>query len=78
MGQIIVTMENQEKAYDYEALGVSFESTPEEILAAVQPVVLEEFGVNIKDESGNYIYMAKKLSTTQETILFPKSVAGNN
>ena len=75
MGQIIVTMESQEKAYEYEALGVSFDSTPEEILAAVQPVVLEEFGLNIKDESGSYIYTAKKLSTTQDCILYAKSVA---
>ena len=75
MGQIIVTMESQEKAYEYEALGVSFDSTPEEILAAVQPVVLEEFGLNIKDEGGNYIYMAKKLTSNESFVLFPKSVA---
>ena len=75
MGQIIVTMENQEKAYDYETLGVSFDSTPEEILAAVQPVVLEEFGLNIKDEGGSYIYLAKKLTSNESFVLFPKSVA---
>jgi len=75
MGQIIVTMENQEKAYEYEALGVSFDSTPEEILAAVQPALLEEFGLNIKDESGSYIYTAKKIMANESHILYPKSPA---
>lgn len=74
--EIIVTMENQEKAYDLENLGLNFDSTSDEILAALQPVILEEFGVNIKDED-RYIYTVKKITSPEQKLYaFPKSPAG--
>jgi len=74
MSEIIVTLENEEKVYSFDSLGVSFESSPEEILTAVQPVILEESGLNIKPDD-IFIYTAKKIERTGNVLLFAKSTA---
>lgn len=74
-GKVIVTLESDEKSFEYDALGVTFDSTPEEILDAVQAPVLEEFGVNIK-EGGESIFTVKKIDSSGNIYVFPKSPAG--
>lgn len=72
-GEIIITLESEEKHYAYATLGVTFESTDQEILDAVAPVVEEETGIDIL---GDGLYTIKKVESSHNTYAFPKSPAG--
>ena len=72
-GKIIVTLSSTEKSYDYADLGVTFDSSTEQILDAVQPMVLESEGVDILEDG---LYTVKKVDESRNTYLFPKSPMG--
>lgn len=72
-GQIIVTLESNEMNFDYDQLGVTFDSPADEILEAVQPAVLEETGINILEDE---LYTVRKAENSRNSYLFPKSPAG--
>ena len=72
-GKIVVTLESEKKEYAYETLGVTYESTDQEILDAVAPVVEEETGVDILEDG---LYTVKSVTASQNKYLFPKSQAG--
>lgn len=76
VGEIIVTLESDEKHFSFEDFNITFDSTPEEILDAVSPAILEQFGVNIKEDQGDYIYTVKKVESSGNVYIFPKSPAG--
>lgn len=75
-GEIIVTLASKELKYSYEQLGVTFESLDSEILDALQPVVLEEEGFDLKEEQDEGTYTLKRVESSKNIYLFPKSVAG--
>jgi hypothetical protein len=81
-GKIIVTLASTEKDYDYEKLGVTFDSSDAEILTALQPVLLEEEGFDIKEEQEEGYYTIKRVENkeagTKNVYLFPKSTAGQS
>ncbi len=72
-GRIVVTLESEEKEYAYNTLGVTFESSDQEILEAVAPVVEEETGVDILEDG---LYTVKKVESSHNAYLFAKSPAG--
>lgn len=72
-GKIIVTVESEDREYAYEDLSLTFESTPQEILEALQPIVLEDTGVNILEDG---LYTIKKAENSGNSYAFPKSPAG--
>lgn len=74
-GKIIVVVESEEKEFSYEELGVTFDSSSEEILKAVQPAILEATGVNIEEDEES-LYYVKKIETSKNVYILPKSVAG--
>lgn len=76
MAEIIVTLESNEKHFNQEDFGVTIDSTDQQILDAVAPAILEEFGVNLKEDQGDYIYIVKKVSESGNIFVFPKSPAG--
>lgn len=75
-GKIIVTLSNREVEFDYDTLGVTFESSNQEIIDAVADSILESDGINIKEDSGEGIYTVKKVEDSKNAYLFPKAVAG--
>lgn len=75
-GEIIVTLESDEKHFPLSNFDVTIDSSPNEILDAVQPAVLEEFGINIKEDQGDYIFTVKKVESSGNIYIFPKSPAG--
>ena len=76
-GEIIITLQSDERHFQYDQLGLSFDSTDQEVLDAVAPVILEETGLNIKEEGDNgELYTVKSQEASQNKYLFPKSVAG--
>lgn len=74
-GKIIVTVESEDREYSFEDLSLTFESTSQEILDAVRPIILEDTGVNI-DEDGENLYTVKKAENSGNVYVFPKSPAG--
>jgi len=76
VGEIIITLESDEKHYPFADFDISFDSTPEEILDAISPAILEEFGINLKEDQGDYIYTVKKVESSGNVYIFPKSPAG--
>ena len=74
-GKIVITLESEEREYQFVDVGVDFDSAPEEILDAIQAPVLEDTGINIK-EGDEHIYVVKKMENTKNVKVFPKSPAG--
>lgn len=77
MAEIIITLENEEKHYDFERLSVDFNSSDSEILSAVAPVVLEETGFDMDEDNEDNYFTVKRVDSSQNIYLFPKSVAGS-
>lgn len=75
-GEVIVTLSSEEKRYDYERLAVSYDSSDEEILNALQPVLLEEEGFDIREEQRDGYFTIKRVESSQNIYVFPKSTAG--
>jgi len=74
--EIIVTLESDEKHFPMSDFNLTLENTSDEILDAVSPAVLEEFGVNLKEDQGEYLFTVKKIEASGNIYIFPKSPAG--
>ena len=75
-GKINVILASKRKAYDFDALSVTFEDPNEAIIDAVADVLLEEEGINIREDNGDGIFTLRKMDDTKTCYLFPKAVAG--
>lgn len=75
-GEIIVTLASSEKHYSYSDLGVTYQSSDSEILDAIEPVLREEEGFNIREEQEEGLYTIKRVDSSQNIYIFPKSTAG--
>lgn len=75
IGNITVILEGQDRSFEYEALGLTYDSSDEEVIEALNPVFAEE-GINLKDEWENGGYMIKKSDNSHNIHLYPKSTAG--
>ncbi len=75
-GEIIITLESEERRYTYEQLGVGYDSSDDAIVAAVGPMLTEDVGMNLESEFRNGGWTIKKVDSSQNTYIFPKSTAG--
>jgi len=75
-GKIIITLASTEKEYEYDRLDVTFDSSDEEILKAVSPVILEEEGFDINEEQEDGYFTIKRVEDSKNIYIFPKSTAG--
>ena len=73
MSEIRVVVENEERVIQYEDVGVTFDSSSDEIIEAIAPGILEDTGVDINAEG---LYTVKKTEDSQNVYVFPKSPAG--
>ena len=71
-GEIIVTLASDEKHYDYERLSVNFESSDDEIISAINPILEEEEGTSLDSNDCTL----KRVDSSQNIYVFPKSTAG--
>ncbi len=72
-GEIVVTLASTERTLQYEPLGLTYNSSDEEVLAAVAPIIEEEEGVDILEDG---LFTVKSVESSQRKFLFPKSPAG--
>ncbi len=77
VGSVIVTIESEDRTYTFDQLSINYDSSSQEILDAVQPIILEDTGVNIS-EDGDNLYTVKKAENSGNVYVFPKSPAGGN
>ena len=76
--EVIVTLDGRDQTIPMDALGVSLESTPREILAAVGGVIEEAEGTRdgYEDAYGDFTYTVRKAMNSDTIYVYPKPVAG--
>jgi len=72
-GEIILTLESEERHLPYGDFGLTFDSTDAEVIEAVAPMIEEEVGVDIREDN---LYTVKSVQASQNKYLFAKSPAG--
>ncbi len=75
--KVILTVNSQDKHIDYDRLGLSFDSSNEEVLEAVRPVVQEIFNEDIKDTDGSWLFKTRKAENNKNIYVIPNLTAGN-
>ena len=71
--KIFVTIEGQDWQRDLNALGLSFDSSEQEIMNVLVPLIEEEFGTDISD-----LYKIRKATNNQNIFVIPNSTAGKD
>jgi len=73
-GEVRLTLDGRDVVLNQEQLGVTMQSTPAEILAAVQGVIAE----NLNDADGDVSFAVRKAMNSGVLYVYPKTVAGEN
>lgn len=73
--KIIVILESNEPYVLFNDFKITFDSTSDEILNAVQPAILGKFGVNISESQGEngYVYIVRKVQNSGNMYVWLKS-----
>jgi hypothetical protein len=69
--KLFITIEGEEIQLNYLNLDLTFQSTEQEIMNKVVPIVQEQKGVNISDT-----YKVRKAVTNENIFIYPNSTAG--
>ena len=72
VGMVVITLEGRDVEISLESLGLTMESTEQDILNAVRNVVAE----NITDGTGEFSYTVRKALNSNRIYIYPKPVAG--
>jgi hypothetical protein len=77
--EVIVTLDGRDISTPMDTLGVSMESTPNEILEAVSGIIEETEGTRdgYTDAYGDFTYTVRKAMNSNTIYVYPKPVAGN-
>lgn len=76
MSEVIVTLASEDKHFDFDRLSIGYDSTDQEILDALAPVLMEEEGFDIREEQRDGYFTIKRSDSSQNIYVFPKSTAG--
>ena len=69
--RVFVTIEGEDWQHDLSSLGLTFDSSEEEIMDMIVPLIEEEFDVTIRD-----LYKVRKATNNQNIFVIPNSTAG--
>jgi len=76
--KVMLTAGGQDHIYDFEQLGVNFDSPERDILSAVDGIIREINMTLVDDEDENeYTYTVKKSTNNRVVHIYPKDGAGN-
>lgn len=75
-GKLIATVQNQDFIRDLNLLDITMDSTDMQILEAIRSPIREELGVDIRDESGSWLYKVIKVLDKSNIHCIPNSTAG--
>lgn len=73
--KIVVCANNEDRVYDYETFGLTFDSSEAEILSTISPMVRESLGVSL-ESGGRWLFKTHKTTTNRNTYIIPNSTAG--
>jgi hypothetical protein len=69
--RLFVTIEGQDWQRSLEELNLTFDSSEQEIMDAIVPLIQEEFNTDIRD-----LYKIRKATNNQNIFIIPNSTAG--
>lgn len=69
--KLFVTINGEDWQKDLEEVGLSFDSSEQEIMERIVPMIREEFNEDITD-----LYKIRKATNSQNIYVIPNSVAG--
>lgn len=69
--RLFVVVEGDESQFDYIDLDLTFDSSEQEIMNKIVPIILEKNGINISDT-----YKIRKTVENENIFIIPNSVAG--
>lgn len=76
--KVLLTINGQDQIYEFDQLGVNFDSTEREVLTALEGIIRESNLSLVDDEdAGEFIYTVKKSTNTRMIHVYPKDPAGN-
>lgn len=68
---LFITMDGQDYQRPLEHFSLTIDSTESEVLAAVSPAILEQFGVDLEQD-----YKVRKAQANRNIYIIPSSTAG--
>jgi len=74
--RIIVAVAGDDLIVRYEDYGLTFDSSENDILSALRPMIREKFGSDIQDSYGAWLYKTRKATESKNIYLIPNSTAG--
>ena len=72
---LFMVLEGQDYQVKLDRLGLSFDSSENEILTRIRPMVQEIYNVDIQ-RNGNWLYKVRKATNSQNIHVIPNSTAG--
>ena len=69
---VIVTVNQQDQQFTLEQLGLTMESTNQEVLNAVQGIITE-MGQSLQDDDRDFVYQVVKATNSNNIYVVPKS-----
>jgi hypothetical protein len=75
LNELIITIEGTDTRIPLQSLGLTMQSTEQEILDAVRPLILEQFNIDISDGS-DHSFTTRKAMNSNTIYAYPKPVAG--
>lgn len=70
---ITVTLDSKVLEFEYDMYNLDFESSADEVLSTLRPVIIETEGVDITEDD---TFIVKYLNDQKQLAIFPKSTAG--
>jgi hypothetical protein len=74
--KIILSIAGEDEFLSYEQFGLSFNSSDEEVLTAIRPMIQEKYNVDLRDGS-SWLYKTRKAVSNRNIHIIPNSTAGS-
>lgn len=75
--KIIVSVAGEDEFLDYASFGLTFDSSEQDVLNAIRPMIQEKYGVDLMSTDGSWLYKTRKALRNQNLHVIPNSVAGS-
>jgi hypothetical protein len=73
--RIVVALNGDDEYIRYEDYGLTFDSSEQEILTAIEPRITERFSVSLRN-GNSWLYKTTKTIASQNIYVIPNSTAG--
>jgi hypothetical protein len=75
--KIVVSVAGEDEFLDYERFSLTFDSTEQDVLNAIRPLILEKYNQDIQSHDGSWLYKTRKAVTNRNIHVIPNSTAGS-